>query len=551
MNSKISLNLRYYFLPFLGGLFYAWGFPLEFGHSLFIGPILGLIFLGQSLRLNPEHDQRTFSQELISTLFFALGANLLGYYWIPYTIKEFGGIFFPFNYLIGILFSLIVTPHFFLFLLIKFPFVNFVNQENTLFRNSTFCNFFYALILTLLEIYTPQQFPAHMGHTWLALAPNLGLAPIFGVAIFSFANYWICFSALSFFRSRKIDIFGPIFFGIILTLCISFPLSYPRVASTSAEGEYTKTNIRLVQANIGNNMKIGSEQGQNLALREVLDIYYHLSIEDKSFSPDLIIWPETAFPTILSAKMMSTNPAYTPFLLKNIVRETGAEIFFGGYDHANTEEKFGFESDYNTAFLLNKDLLISNFYHKMKLIPFGEGLPFGPLNEFFANYIQNISYFARGSDYTLFKLKNSTPFSTAICYEILFSEFIRTYLNHLEQRPHFIVNLTNDSWYGETSEPLQHLFLAHWRALEFQLPIVRMTNTGITSVLYPDGSEGKRLGINKQDKLDVTLLTKDTPATLYQKYGVILLFALWAGLAILILLFAERFQLTIPDKRVV
>ena len=83
-----------------------------------------------------------------------------------------------------------------------------------------------------------------------------------------------------------------------------------------------------------------------------------------------------------------------------------------------------------------------------------------------------------------------------------------------------IVNHTNDSWYGNTAEPFQHLFLSKWRALEFNLPIVRSTNTGITSVIYPDGSESRRLGINEEGTLDVVVPLGNGEATLYQKYGV-------------------------------
>ena len=102
---------------------------------------------------------------------------------------------------------------------------------------------------------------------------------------------------------------------------------------------------------------------------------------------------------------------------------------------------------------------------------------------------------------------------------------MRDYLNENSQTD-FIVNLTNDSWYGDTSEPYQHLFLAKWRALEFQKPIVRTTNNGVTSVIYPDGSESKRLTFNQVEKLDTTMPLGSNQATPYQKYGFLLCFIL-------------------------
>jgi apolipoprotein N-acyltransferase len=90
-----------------------------------------------------------------------------------------------------------------------------------------------------------------------------------------------------------------------------------------------------------------------------------------------------------------------------------------------------------------------------------------------------------------------------------------------------MINLTNDSWYGDTMEPEQHLFLAKWRALEFNLPIIRSTNTGITSVIYPDGSESKRLEILKTGNLDLSINLPLQEATFYQKYGFATILPLW------------------------
>ena len=98
------------------------------------------------------------------------------------------------------------------------------------------------------------------------------------------------------------------------------------------------------------------------------------------------------------------------------------------------------------------------------------------------------------------------------------------------------MNHTNDSWYGNTAEPYQHLFLSKWRAVEFQLPIVRSTNTGVTSVIFPDGSESKRLGIGEKNILDVCVPLGSGQATFYQIWGVwplLILAAILLGLTAL------------------
>jgi apolipoprotein N-acyltransferase len=161
---------------------------------------------------------------------------------------------------------------------------------------------------------------------------------------------------------------------------------------------------------------------------------------------------------------------------------------------------------------------VKSIYHKNILIPFGETLPFGPLNRTIVSIVPAISLFARGEGIPEMQTREGFKFVTPICYEILESNYMRDLLNQWKGN-HFIVNHTNDSWYGDTAEPYQHLFLSKWRALEFQLPVIRSTNTGISSVIFPDGSESPRLGINQVGKLDVTIALSKPKATVYQEYG--------------------------------
>lgn len=114
--------------------------------------------------------------------------------------------------------------------------------------------------------------------------------------------------------------------------------------------------------------------------------------------------------------------------------------------------------------------------------------------------------------------KSGLRFVTPICYEILETNYMRELLNQWGGN-HFVINHTNDSWYGDTAEPFQHLFLSKWRALEFQLPIIRSTNTGISSIIFQDGTESKRLGFGEIGILDVELSLSHPKSTVYQDYG--------------------------------
>lgn len=526
-----------FLLPFLGGLLFPTGFPMGEFKGLVITPILGMVLFFLAIHFPQNGDTQesptNLRSELLALLFFSLGYCIAGYYWIPHTLKEFGQIPFPFNQVLGLLFSLIIAPHLLLFILTKNLFSKFKLSSLQVFKNRTGRNLFYAFIITAFEFYTPQQFPGHLGHPWLTIAPYIGLAPVVGVPIFSFLSFWVVLSLVDWIKNQSLDKFALIIFSLFLIINISFPLK------KLGEGAVSKTNIRLVQANIGNFMKIQSEKGGIGFMQEVYNTYEDLSTRESEKPLDLIVWPETAYPNLLTSDLLKSYPSSTPALFKKIIKKTDAELFIGGYDRNTKAIRRNFQGEFNTIFHFDTFSNLKNVYHKRKLIPFGEGLPFGPFNEFLSKLVTNVSYFAEGEAYTLFRTKNDTPFIAHICYEILFSWFTRDYLNAQKVQPEFIINLTNDSWYGDTNEPHQHLFLAHWRALEFNIPIVRMTNTGITSVLYPDGSESSRTKIGVKEVLDIELKTTPRKPTPFQRFGFLLTFILWILLTLIVYLFKK------------
>ena len=507
----LNVKIRRYILPFLGGTFYALGFPSTLAPHFFFMPIIGFFLFFQSFYLH-----FSWKTDLLSLLFFSFGMYLVGYYWIPYTLKEFGSIPFPLNVMIGPLLSFILFPQylFFIFLYRITPKIQCLKRIPS--WNLSIQSILLTFSFTLLEYYIPQQFPTHLGHPWLQLAPYLGLAPIFGVPLFSFASYWLAFVFLGRLKIKKWDFLGIAFFITFITINFLFPLP-PR----EKEGHLTK--IRMVQANIGNFMKLSGKKGDTLSLKTIQETYLNLSTKLKS-QVDLVLWPETAFSYVLDSELMKKDLNFVPSILLETIYHSKAQLILGGYDKAkDASHADHYQTEYNAIFYFNRQGYLEETYHKRLLMPFGETLPFGPLNPLFSKLIKNISFFARGEGFPLFVLDNGTPLINAICYEILFSRYIRDYLIQTSQvhgkRAEFILNLTNDSWYGKSSEPYQHQFLSHWRALEFQIPVVRMTNTGLSSILYPDGSQSKNIGLFQKLSRDYEFFTKKASPTLFQKYG--------------------------------
>ena len=492
-------------LYFLGGILYALAFPTKMTSGFFPLSILGSIIF---LSIFKRHSFR-LKLAFVLFLLFSLGFSLMGYHWIPYTLKEFGGITPPFNYALGILFSLIVLPQYLVFVLLY----KIIQRIFKILPKGHF-NPGVALILTLLECFIPQQFTAHAGHPWLQAAPYLGLAPYFGSPLFSFATFWMALGIIDWYQSKKIDSIGIVFVVLFLAGNFFIPLN-PKPDKKDAGT--TTTSIRMVQGNIGNLIKVNAETGKVISLKEVYQKFLNLSTLPSSRPIDLIIWPETAIPNLLDSSLV--NPSTLPPAVSSVLKKTGASLLSGGYDKANQSKKSLFEGQYNAIFLFNKHGQLQNFYRKHLLIPFGETFPFGRYNKHFADVLKHLSFFASGKKFSLFKLDNDVTFISTICYEILFFNYVRNYLKKIAHPPHFIVNPANDSWYGNSAEPYQHKFLAHWRALEFNLPIVRITNTGISSILYPDGSESKRIGLFQSGILDIELVTQKNTPTWFERFG--------------------------------
>jgi apolipoprotein N-acyltransferase len=387
----------------------------------------------------------------------------------------------------------------------------------------------------VFEIITPNQFPTQIGYHWIQIHEYLGLAPVFGYSIYSFISYWLAFT---FYHAHKTTFsqfkiaFAKITFLIILNFAI-LPLTYVKPSLTNTKNDQT-LNIRIVQANIGNLLKLSSESGSVRSINEVYQRYKRLSLRPSLYPIDLIVWPETAYPKTVNAEVIKDSPDLAPKLFSVLASQTNAELITGGYDIGWLDTSGNdFQTQFNGVLHFDEKGVFQNDYHKHILIPFGEELPFGPLNRWAGDILRGVSFFSEGSRKPSFFLKDQTGFINLICYEVLNPRFVRNYLNKFyqenNQNPSFMINLTNDSWYGNSAEQEQHLDMAKWRALEFQLPLIRSTNTGISSIIDSNGQESKRLQRRELNTLDQLLKIKPNPKpTLFQRFGYLLIISLFS-----------------------
>ena len=491
-------------LIFIFGTFYAMGFPILGSTTSFVtAPIIA--FAGFFFYLNKSE---TISQSMRICLSFSLGFYALGFYWIPHTLTEFGNLGFPYNQILGLGTIFAVCPHLFVFSFIHF----FIRTK--LPANSV-NNILKTLIFLCLQYAIPQIFNAYPGHAWIKMSPYIYPASIFGEYIFSFISILAAFEILHSFKFKKHNQFNWLIIFLFFISCfIPFGKNYNKEDSFNLY-------VRIAQANIGNNSKLSAEKGLPNSVDKVLNRYVKLSTEQPNQSIDLIVWPETAYPFSLPNQILNHGIDKSPKTIQRIISKTDANVLFGGY----LDDTNHYGGVFNSAFFITRNDK-NSVYNKNKLLPFGESLPFTKnINRVVLEMVPGISLFSRAKSSKLFnsetKRGEQYSFFSFICYEALSSELIRNHIRSFEKLPQFMANLTNDSWYGNSSEPEQHLFLARWRSVEFGIPMVRSSNTGISTYIDRFGRVGKRTEYDQVAKLDQKItLINNQKGTIYLHWGI-------------------------------
>jgi apolipoprotein N-acyltransferase len=212
----------------------------------------------------------------------------------------------------------------------------------------------------------------------------------------------------------------------------------------------------------------------------VLKIYQELTRQAGADRPDLIVWPETASPTVLRRD---------PGLLANLsgmAREMKTSLLVGSIDVVDGQtNRFT-----NTAFLVG-ERGIAGRYDKIHLVPFGEFVPLSGIIGFVRGWAEFIADLEPGARAVVFP-GPPAPFGVVICYEGIFPDLFREFVNNGAR---MMVNMTNDGWFGRTSGPEQHLSMYSIRAVEHRIAVVRAANTGVSAFIAPTGQIVRHLGL--------------------------------------------------------
>jgi apolipoprotein N-acyltransferase len=223
------------------------------------------------------------------------------------------------------------------------------------------------------------------------------------------------------------------------------------------------------------------------SLAETLRVYTTLTREAGRAEPAIILWPETAAPIFLRR-----DPRLVAEL-QVLSQEVRAPLLVGSVDG----DRIGL---YNSAFLLTGRGIIAK-YDKIHLVPFGEYVPLARVIGFVRRWAEFISEFQAGVAPRIFG-EEPAPFGVVICYEGIFPELFRKFV---AGGALYMVNITNDAWFGTTSGPWQHLAMLPFRAVENRVAIARAANTGVSAFVEPDGRIAKTLGLFERGVLSARL----------------------------------------------
>jgi len=310
---------------------------------------------------------------------------------------------------------------------------------------------------------------------------------------------------------------------------VSLVLLYGQVIlSKSPGGQAIKLSV--LQGNIDQEKKANPKKHA----RFIMQKYVELTRKASKDLPDMIVWPEAATPGFV-LKSMSLHKQ-----LKSLIRETKTHFLIGSseYPKFKKDNAVKLEDIGNTALFFSPQGKVLGQYLKIHLVPFGETIPYEKLIPWprFIVADDKRSFEIPGEEFTLFEL-NGSKFGAVICWEVVFPGLFRTFVKN---GANFMINLTNEGWFGETAAPYQLAAINIFRAVENRTYVARAANTGISCYIDPFGRIYGRVKNKNKDIFVDGYLTAEIRAshtrTFYTLYGDVFVYIIMAITFIMVVL---------------
>ncbi len=342
------------------------------------------------------------------------------------------------------------------------------------------------LIMVTLELLVPQIFPFYLAISQAWIVPLIQVADLTGPmgvtflmlmmtgALYDAAARWRAGAASLGRALRPVAIAG-----LVIAAVVGY--GFLRISQVQARRESApKADVGLVQANVGILEKWDPAERAGL-----LETHQRLSSQLAAAGADLVVWPESSYPYPLSRSMTRD---FDPTDARRIRRGFSTPLMFGTVTvESGAARGTGSRYPYNTALMMDAGGNITATFDKVFLLVFGEYIPFYEQAPWFRKVFPEASHFNRGSEPASFPVNidgREFRIGPLICYEDILPGFTRRVA---KLRPHLFVNITNDAWFGRTSEPYQHLALSVFRSVEHRLEMVRAVNTGVSAHIDATG----------------------------------------------------------------
>jgi apolipoprotein N-acyltransferase len=460
------------------------------GTSFIPFPPWALLFCYVPLWIFSFSSQRSLKEVFLAGWITQFILTIIGFHWISETAHEFGQIPWP----IAILALLLFASFMHLYIPASLMLARWLKDRFKLSLAASLVTA--ALCLSIFERTWPAIFQWHLGYAWFAAKiPIYQLADIIGFeglsTITLLFNAWIAWIWLNQSEVKKARIHCGALIIVFASLCFGGHLN--KISLPKPDREITAS---IIQANIGNLEKIYAEKGQGYQ-ESIINKFISLSKAELIKNPEteLLVWPETAFPDYLGNDFLGRK--HTNILTQGLA-EIQKNLITGAY-FKQPEQENKDSLLYNAIFLLKASgETWSEPYRKTHLLAFGEYLPFSERFPFLLKLFPFVSNFGRGNGPTTLNLSmKSEPllFGPQICYESLYPKFSR---GLAEKKAQILVNITNDSWFGKNFEPFQHMYMTLARAIEVRRPMIRSTNTGVSTVVLADGKILERSPLAKE-----------------------------------------------------
>lgn len=460
---------------------------------------------------------------------------LLGFGWISFVATNFGGLPWIVGKIILVLFSLFGELQFLLFALLAYGLLLRLGRVRNPAMRSALAFIGLPSVYVGLDFLYPKIFPNTLGHVlynWFSVVQIVEYTGVSGLTFpIVVTNLALAVLIESVWRKKKAEPYQNAFAGaprgfaaavalVLVGLGFSWTSHWGaariRELQTLEQGFLRTFRFSIIQANIGDVDKLASERGYEPAVQKVLATYRSMSLAAvERFNPDLVIWPETAYPflyTHLENYAANQNGMARDQWVAEFMRELKVPLYFGTYSMIG-------KRDFNSAYLVDPAHRKLGVYYKSVLLAFGEYVPLGPFSSIVQDLVPAIANFGRGRGPTVIDLKG-VKLGPQICYEGIFPEHSR---ESSRLGAELLLNITNDSWFGDTGEPWLHLLLTAFRSIELRRPLARATNTGVSTVVEFTGEMRQRTKLFEPETLDAEVKLPGSgqtyPETFYQRHG--------------------------------